>query len=465
MKKATYFLLAILVTFSSFSQGITGQWNGVLKVQGMKLRLVFNISQSNDGYRATMDSPDQKAIGIPVSTTTYENGVIKLAIPAASISYEGVLSKDQVLIGTFQQGAMAVPMNLSREAIEKKEVKRPQEPVKPFSYYTEDITFDNTSDGITLAGTLSLPTQEGTFPVVVLISGSGPQNRDEALLGHKPFLVLSDYLTKNGIAVLRYDDRGTAFSKGNFNSATTADFTKDAAAAVAYLKTRKEINPKMIGLVGHSEGGVIAPLVASTDKSVAFIVLLAGTGLPGDEVLLLQKALIERAAGMPEAEIAIGQKTNKGAFELVKKSKSNDQLKSDLTQYFQNIESKNPTAEKDKKAKEQETQAILNQLSSPWMQYFIKYDPATALKNVKCPVLAINGAKDLQVPPTENINAIKVALAKAGNKNVTTQIIPNLNHLFQECTTGSPEEYEAIQQTFAPAALTTVLEWIQLQTK
>lgn len=320
MKKIQFFICLSLITFTAFSQGITGQWNGLLKVQGTQLRLVFNISKTENGYSATMDSPDQKAIGIPVSTTTYENGTIKLAIPAANILYEGILSKDQVLIGTFNQNALSVPMNLSREVIEKEKVIRPQEPIKPYSYYTEDVSFENSSAGITLAGTLSLPAKEGVYPAVILISGSGPQNRDEELLGHKPFLVLSDFLTKNGIAVLRYDDRGTALSKGDFKSATTADFATDALAALAYLKTRKEINANKIGFMGHSEGGVIAPLIASTDKNVSFIVLLAGTGLPGDEILLLQKALLERASGVSETEIANGQKTNKGAFEIVKKA-------------------------------------------------------------------------------------------------------------------------------------------------
>ncbi len=465
MKKIRYFICLSLITLTAFAQGITGQWNGILKVQGTQLRLVFNISKTESGYSATMDSPDQKAIGIPVSTTTYENGTIKLAIPAANILYEGILSKDEVLIGTFNQGALSVPMNLSREIKEKEKVIRPQEPMKPYSYYTEEVSFENSTAGITLAGTLSLPAKDGVYPAVILISGSGPQNRDEELLGHKPFLVLSDYLTKNGIAVLRYDDRGTALSNGDFKSAITADFATDASAALAYLKTRKEINTNKIGLMGHSEGGVIAPLIASTDKNVSFIVLLAGTGLPGDEILLLQKALIERASGVSETEIAKGQKTNKGAFEMVKKAKTDNQLKTDLNRYFQKIEEENPTAEKDKKAKEQEIQAIENQLSSPWMQYFIQYDPATALVKVKCPVLAMNGSKDLQVPPVENITAIQNALTKGGNKKVTTQIIPNLNHLFQECTTGSPSEYADIQQTFSPIAMKTIVDWIQLQTK
>lgn len=459
------FLFTTFLSLTTFAQDITGTWNGILKVQGTQLRLVFNISKTDTGFSSTMDSPDQKAMGIPITTTTFENNTLKLAIPMASISYEGVLGSDGNIVGTFRQGALNVPLNLSKGIVEKEKIVRPQDPIKPYPYYSEDVTFVNSKAGITLAGTLTLPSKEGNFPVVVLITGSGPQNRDEELLGHKPFLVLSDYLTKNGIAVLRYDDRGIAESKGNFKTATTADFADDAAAAVAYLQTRKEINPKKIGLMGHSEGGVIAPMVASSNKVVSFIVLLAGTGIPGDALLLLQKALIERAEGTPEVDIQKGQTANRGAFEIVKNAKTTEQLKTNLTLYYQQMEDKKPTTDDEKATNDQEIQSIVNQLSSPWMQYFIKYDPATALEKVKCPVLAINGAKDLQVPPTENLAAIKTALAKSNNKNVTTKVFPNLNHLFQECATGSPSEYADIQQTFSPTAMTAVLEWIQLQTK
>lgn len=465
MKKSMLFLFTTFLSLTTFAQDITGTWNGILKVQGTQLRLVFNISKTDTGFSSTMDSPDQKAMGIPITTTTFENNTLKLAIPMASISYEGVLGSDGNIVGTFRQGALNVPLNLSKGIVEKEKIVRPQDPIKPYPYYSEDVTFVNSKAGITLAGTLTLPSKEGNFPVVVLITGSGPQNRDEELLGHKPFLVLSDYLTKNGIAVLRYDDRGIAESKGNFKTATTADFADDAAAAVAYLQTRKEINPKKIGLMGHSEGGVIAPMVASSNKVVSFIVLLAGTGIPGDALLLLQKALIERAEGTPEVDIQKGQTANRGAFEIVKNAKTTEQLKTNLTLYYQQMEDKKPTTDDEKATNDQEIQSIVNQLSSPWMQYFIKYDPATALEKVKCPVLAINGAKDLQVPPTENLAAIKTALAKSNNKNVTTKVFPNLNHLFQECATGSPSEYADIQQTFSPTAMTAVLEWIQLQTK
>ncbi|NBP70884.1 MAG: alpha/beta hydrolase, partial [Cytophagia bacterium] len=278
MKIFPTLLLTLLVSLTTLAQDINGQWNGLLKVQGTQLRVVFNLKQTENGLSATLDSPDQGAKGIPTTASSFENGVLKIAIANLTVEYEGTLGSDNIIVGTFKQAGVAFPMNLSKEKIEKEKIVRPQEPAKPYPYYTEDVTFENKSAGISLAGTLTLPEKEGVFPVVILISGSGPQNRDEELMGHKPFLVLSDHLTKNGIAVLRYDDRGTALSKGDFKTATSVDFATDVEAAMAYLKTRKEINKKKMGLIGHSEGGLIAPMVASRSKDVSFMVLLAGPG-------------------------------------------------------------------------------------------------------------------------------------------------------------------------------------------
>ncbi|MEI8086148.1 MAG: alpha/beta fold hydrolase [Paludibacter sp.] len=459
MKKSALVLLVVCTCFTLVGQDITGHWNGVLKVQGMQLRLVFNISKTDNGFSSTMDSPDQAAKDIPVTTTSFENSTLKLAVANIGVQYEGILGKDNIVVGTFKQGGQSLPMNLSKEKIEKEKVNRPQEPIKPYSYYSEDLNFVNKKAGITLAGTLTLPKKVGVFPVVVLISGSGPQNRDEQLLGHKPFLVLSDYLTKNGIAVLRFDDRGTADSKGDFKTATSFDFATDVEAAVQYLKTRKEINKKKIGLIGHSEGGIIAPIVAGNSKDIAFIVLLAGTGIPGDQLLLLQQELIGKASGLSDLDIQKNKAINKGAFEIVRKSTNTEKLKIDLTQYLKkNL--KDTLNNKEDLVKSQ-----VDQMTSPWMLNFLKYNPAIALEKVKCPVLALNGEKDLQVPAKINLEAIRKALAKAGNKNLTTKELPNLNHLFQECKTGAPSEYASIEQTFSPIALTEILKWLQVQTK
>ena len=466
MKNLTLVILTSLFSLTIYGQDITGQWNGALKIQGTQMRLVFNVTQSDNGFSSTMDSPDQGAKGIPTTTTSFENSILKITIANAKIEYEGTLGQDNIIVGTFKQGGQSFPMNLSKEKIEKEKLVRPQEPIKPFPYYSEDITFENKKVGINLAGTLTLPNKEGVFPVVILISGSGPQNRDEELLGHKPVLVLSDFLTKNGIAVLRYDDRGIAMSKGDFKTATSADFATDVESAIAYLKTRKEINKNKIGLIGHSEGGLIAPMVASKSKDVAFIVLLAGTGIQGDSLLLLQKKLIEEASGVSKEDIQKGQSSNRKVFDIVNKSISLEQLNSDLTIYFKQILKDNPNTQKPAEMSDDDFVKLqVKQIASPWMQYFIKYNPAPALEKVKCPVLAVNGEKDLQVPPKENLEAIKKALTKGGNKSVTTKELPNLNHLFQECKTGSPDEYATIEQTFSPNALTEILKWLQTQTK
>lgn len=466
MKKRTLILLTILSTLSIYGQDITGQWNGALKVQGTQLRLVFNVAKTDNVVSSTMDSPDQGAKGIPTTTTSFENSILKITIANAKIEYEGTLGKDNIIVGTFKQGGQSFPMNLSKEIIEKEKLVRPQEPIKPYSYYSEDITFENKKAGINLAGTLTLPKKEGVFPVVILISGSGPQNRNEELLGHKPFLVISDYLTKNGIAVLRYDDRGTAESTGDFNTATSADFATDVKSAIAYLKTRKEVNKKKIGLIGHSEGGIIAPMVASTSKDVAFIVLLAGTGIQGDQLLLLQQKLIGKVSGVSDEDLHKIELTNRKAFDIVNKSKSLEQLNIDLTNYLKQTLIDNTGAEKPEGMSDNDFVKLqVKQIANHWMQYFIKYNPTPTLEKVKCPVLALNGGKDLQVPAKINLEAIEEALEKGGNKDITTKKIQNLNHLFQECETGSPNEYSTIEQTFSPIALTEISNWILKKTK
>ena len=466
MKRIITFIFIFGVISTVFSQDVTGTWNGILKVQGMQLSLVFHVNKTDNGFSSTMDSPDQKAFGIPVTKTNFENSKLTIAITNAGIEYEGVLGTDGIIIGTFKQSGLSFPMNLSKGKVDKEIIKRPQEPQKPYSYYTEDVVFENKSANINLAGTLTLPTKEGLFPAVILISGSGAQNRDEELLGHKPFLVLADYLTKNGIAVLRFDDRGTAMSKGDFNTATTLDFSTDVEAALQYLKTRKEIDNKKIGLIGHSEGGIIAPMVANKSKNISFIILLAGTGIPGDELLLLQQELIGKASGISEEDLKKSKITNTEAFEIVKKATNSDQVKKDITELISKSIKADPEAKIPDGINESEfINMQVSQLLSPWMQFFIKYNPALALEKVKCPVLVLNGDKDIQVPSKVNLEAINKALVKGANKKVTIKELPNLNHLFQECKSGAPQEYSEIEQTISPSALIEILNWIQIQTK
>ncbi|MDR1864990.1 MAG: alpha/beta fold hydrolase [Bacteroidales bacterium] len=465
MKRTVFVLFIGLASATLWGQDITGQWNGVLKVQGIQLRLVFHVTETATGYSATMDSPDQGATGIPVTAASFENRTLKMTVAGAGIEYEGILGEDGVIAGAFRQMGQSFPLNLSKKAVETAKTVRPQEPAKPYPYREEEVSFENAEAGITLAGTLTLPQKEGSFPAVVLISGSGAQNRDEELMGHKPFLVIADCLTRNGIAVLRFDDRGTAASTGDFKTATSLDFSKDAEAAVKYLQTRKEINRKKIGLIGHSEGGIIAPMLASRSKDVAFIVLLAGTGVRGDRLLLSQQEAIYTASGMSMEAWKELKAFNEKAFEMVVRSTNTEQLKSDLTDYLKQALKEYPDQKPQGMSEEQFIQTSLSQMTSPWMIHFIKYDPVPALEKTKCPVLALNGEKDLQVPAKENLEAIFAALTKGGNRRVTIKEFSGLNHLFQECTTGLPAEYATIEQTFSPAALEEMLQWINVQTR
>ena len=302
------------------------------------------------------------------------------------------------------------------------------------------------------------------FTAVILVTGSGPQNRDEELLGHKPFFVLADYLTRKGIAVLRYDDRGIGESTGDFTKATSEDFADDALAAVEFLKARKDINK--IGVAGHSEGGLIAPMVAVQSDDVDFIVLMAGTGIRGDSILMLQTELIMRASGTEEKLIKRDLNFFRKGYNELLSDKDDEQLKQALTAIINEAYESLSEAEKlEAGNKEMMVESQLGMLLSPWFRYFVKYDPYPTLTKVKCPVLAINGEKDLQVPPKENLSAIEKALKEGGNKNYKIVEMPGLNHLFQKSETGSPTEYGKIEETFSEDAMKVISDWILTVTK
>lgn len=458
MKRLFLITLTVAISVLVNAQNITGKWNGVLKVQGVQLRLVFNITKTTNGYSATMDSPDQGAKDIPVTTTEFKDAKLKIAIPNLALQYNATL-KNNMLDGTFTQGMLSVPLKMSRKKVAKTAIERYQNPKKPYPYKSEEVIFSNKKHNISLAGTLTLPRNKKHFPTVILISGSGAQNRDEELLGHKPFLVLSDYLTRQGIAVLRFDDRGTAKSEGDFKSATSADFATDVEAAFLYLQSRKDIDKNNIGLIGHSEGGIIAPMVANNNKDIAFVILLAAPGINGLKNSLLQSRYIGKASGLSNAVLDKNEAINAKTLKLITDNNNQQKLKTDLTNLLRDMLKKYPNITAGKSQNEY-IEAQLQQLTTPWLQYYLKYNPAFALEQLKCPILALNGAKDTQVPAKENIEAIKNALQKSGNKQVNIKIFPKLNHLFQECNTGLPAEYGTIKQTFSPTALQTISIWI-----
>ncbi|MCD6557403.1 MAG: alpha/beta hydrolase, partial [Bacteroidales bacterium] len=328
MKKILIISAILFLYVSNFSQNIIGDWGGKIKIQGIQLRIVFHISKDTVLYNATLDSPDQGAFDLPVDSIFFNDEILKIVMTKLGAQYTGNYNSEQDEInGHFMQMGQSFELNLNRTTINEEKKKRYQEPEEPFPYFSENITFENKTANITLAGTLTLPKKDGKYPAVILISGSGTQNRDEELLGHKPFLIISDYLTKQGIAVLRYDDRGTAKSEGDFSTATSEDFASDAEAAFNYLLNREEINKQNIGLIGHSEGGLIAPMIAAKNKSVAFIVLLAGPGISGEKILLMQSQLIGKANGATEKELKASNKLNKKIYSLLKNEKDTSILK------------------------------------------------------------------------------------------------------------------------------------------
>lgn len=467
MKKITTLVFISLVANLLTAQSVVGDWYGKLSFSGVNLRLVLHIQDGDDGLTATMDSPDQGANGIPVETVKFDNGELTLILPRIGAQYTGTLSADgRKLTGTFQQGGANIPLEMEIKEEAPPGPNRPQEPKPPFPYRQEQVKYDNPkAEGVTLAGTLTLPEGEGPFPAVILISGSGPQDRNEELLGHKPFLVISDHFTRNGIAVLRYDDRGVKESTGNFQAATSADFATDVEAGFDFLKNHAAIDADHIGLVGHSEGGLIAPMVAAENPEVAFIVLMAGPGVKGEDILLLQQSLLMKANGGSEEAIKAVQKFSRKAFKELRKTDDSEKLKAKLTKYTEKLSAK--LSEEDRAQLGGDIQTMVaqqvNMLNSPWFRYFLTYDPAVALARVQCPVLAINGDKDLQVDAQQNIPAITKALEKGGNDKYRTVVLPKLNHLFQHSETGSSMEYATIEETFALEALELMTDWIMQQ--
>ncbi|MCU0645580.1 MAG: alpha/beta fold hydrolase, partial [bacterium] len=400
---------------------VIGNWQGVLKVPGGELRIIFKISQNEDGtLKAAMDSPDQGASDIPVSAVTFENDSLHMESSMIRGRYDGQIQADaQTIKGAWKQSGMTFPLDIQRiDAVPK--LNRPQEPKPPFPYLEEEVTVPNKTAEIELSGTFTKPNSGGPFPAVILISGSGPQDRDEAIFGHRPFFVAADHLTRQGIAVLRMDDRGVGKSKGDFSKATSKDFASDVMAGIDYLRTRKDIDPKRIGLIGHSEGGIIAPMVAAQSQDVAFIVLMAGTGFTGEEILYLQAALIAKANGATDSDIAENRAGQEKIFKILKEETTDSMLVTKLKNVMQ--ESYDNLSEEQQKAigeADPYINAQIKQLTSLWFRFFLTYDPIPALKQVKCPVLAINGELDLQVPPKENLAAIEAALQAGGNKNYT----------------------------------------------
>lgn len=442
---------------------LPGLWTGSLNVSGTTLHLVCHFTPAPDGaLSGTFDSLDQGTIGLSFSTVTVTGQKVHLEASSIGASFDGTLdAAGKTLTGHWMQGGGSLPLTLTRTD-HVVALDRPQEPHPPFPYTSTDVTFPGGASGVMLAGTLTTPPGAGPFPAVVLIAGSGRVDRDETGFGHKIFLLLTDTLTRRGIAVLRYDKRGVEKSTGSYALATTKNFAADADAAVNFLKTQTVIDPKRTGLLGHSEGGVIAPLVASEHPAdIAFVVLLAGPGMNGEKILLAQQVLTGKAEGASDADIQQNAVASKKVFDLdaheppaVVQAIAQKMILAALT----------PKEKKEVGDPVQYAQKQIRPLLSPWFRYFLTYEPKLALQKTRCPVLALDGSKDVQVPPAEDLALIGEALLRGGNVNVTIQELPNLNHLFQTCRTGSPSEYAKITETMAPSVLAIIGDWVVGQT-
>ena len=446
--------------------GVAGVWEGTLVAGPQRLQIIFRLEgQEGGGLGGTMDVPAQGATGIPLTTVTFEGRSLSLAFPVpGGGAYEGVLSDDgNRFTGAFRQAGQDFPMELTRADATATAPRRPQEPAPPFPYLVEDASINNDAAAVTLAGTLTLPRGAGPFPAAVLVSGSGPQDRDESLLGHKPFLVLADHLTRNGIAVLRYDDRGVGASTGDFSAATSEDFADDALAVVTHLADDPRIDPRAIGIIGHSEGGLVGPMAARGSDQVSYLVLLAGPGVPGLEILVEQGRLINAANGTPaevtEFNARLQQRLASVAAESADPSEAGELMRSTLQDELASLSDQIRVAVEESLTEEAISQTIA-QMNSPWFRYFLQYDPRHALEDTSVPVLALFGEKDLQVPPHQSADEVRAALDRGDNPDATVHVLPGLNHLFQAANTGSPTEYAVLEETFNEAALSLVSEWI-----
>jgi Lysophospholipase len=457
MKTAIALLLCCVPFVSSYCQDIAGSWTGKLALPtGGKLTIVFHISRTDGGYSTLLDSPDQGAKGIATASTTFENNVVKISVPRLNASYKGELTVANKLQGTFTQG-IALPLTLERGDITK--AKRPQEPQPPFPYKTEEVKFRNENAGISLAGTLTLPATGSKHPVVVLVTGSGAQNRDEELMGHKPFWVIADFLTREGFAVLRYDDRGVGGSEGTPEDATTSDFATDTEAALNYLKTRDEIDPAKTGIIGHSEGGMIAFMLAAKHKDIAFIVSMAGPGFKIQELMLKQAEMTMKAQSASGHLAWMQQKpVLRDRYALLTQDMPIDDLKKKL---YDDVMKTIPANLRDDENTKKQINDEIAVMTSPWYIAFMKYDPVHDLEKIKCPVFAINGEKDTQVHAETSLAAIGKAIRSNGNQHVRTKSYPGLNHLFQHCKTGSVSEYGDIEETISPEVLNDIKDWLK----
>ena len=457
-------LILFLHTTVNAQKDIKGDWNGYIDLTTSKLEIIVKFTHDDTGYNGSIDIPDQSAYGLKLSKVVYNAPDISfvLEVPNAPANFKGVHLGDSIS-GEFLQAGFKGTFYLSSKPREKDKEK------SDASFKEEEVKFSN--GDITFAGTLTLPLKEGKHPAAILITGSGPQNRDENILGFKIFKIIAEHLSANGIAVLRYDDRGVAESTGkSVDESTSEEFAEDVSAAMEFLKRRSDINAEQIGLIGHSEGGIVAPLTASKRTDVAYIVSIAGTGVNGAEIILEQTKLISLANGEDSARVNKDYDETKVALYMIVNGASGEELKSlikkSAEEQFDNLSETEKSKITDKSEwVNEKTDNAYKTLTSTWMKYFLKHDPAETWKKITCPVLALFGGLDLQVSVLQNEEPVRLALTEAGNKDFEIKVFPKANHLFQEAKTGSTSEYSVLKKEFIDGFLDYILDWISKRVK
>lgn len=445
-----------------------GEFNDGIK----DLKLQFRILETPDGKRLVkFDTLTEGFTGFEAVVDRKKGDPnVTFTVPSLSARFEGKLDRlGEMATGIWIQKNMEFPTVFKRikEPITTfeppKPLPRPQTPSEPFRYEIREVQFKNGIDDVTLSGTLTLPSGDGKYPVAVLISGSGPQDRDETLFEHKPFLLIADTLTKAGIGVLRYDDRGIGKSTGDFNAASTLDFANDTRAAVAFLRTQPQIDTSAIGMIGHSEGGLIAPMVAAEDSEIAFVIMLAGPGLNGFEILKDQGRRMAAAEGIAADQIQKESELRDEVANAVRTAATYEttDLERVVEDTINSYVARQPVEQQAELRPDATQVQAFKTLATPWFRFFLRHEPATVLKKVKCPVLALNGERDLQVWHETNLPAIAKALREGGNDQFRAVRLPGLNHLFQRCRTGAASEYVEIEQTMAGTVLDLMSGWIK----
>lgn len=474
MREISLLLFTLLIFLSANAQkNINGTWQGKLAVSSASLRIVVHIKSVDGNYSATLDSPDQGAKGIPMSRVRLAGDSLLLEVAAVGAKLSGLVTSDSTFSGQWIQG-LSLPLDLKKlsagEAVA--EVKRPQTPTPPFPYVSTDVVYTNKDRSIQFGATITKPKGGGPFPALLLISGSGPQNRDEELFDHKPFAVMADYLTRKGYLVLRVDDRGVGQTTGNHQTATSKDFAGDAGAGLDYLKSLPEVDKTKIGLLGHSEGGMIAQMVASEREDISFVILLAAPGEKTIDLMAHQNEAVLQSAGMSKENIASYLSLYKPLTLAITSSSSDTAARTAATQVVNNWLAKMPketvlatTGISDEKTKETFINNFSRSLNTPWFRYFFRYDPAPFVEKIKASVLALNGDRDIQVVSTHNLAGLKALLQKSRAKQFDVIELSGVNHLFQRCTKCTLAEYGQLEETIAPDVLETIGRWLEKNVK